>query len=366
MISNLIVGAGLSGATLARKLADAGQKVLVIEKRNHIGGNTYDYTDKETGIRLSQYGAHIFHTNSEEVWKFVNRFSDWNIYRHKVLSYVNGKYVPVPVNITTVNELLGLNIQNISEMQEWLKENQIKGEIKNSKDSALARVGRKLYKLMFENYTKKQWDLDPAELEPSVLERIPVRENFNDRYFSDKYEALPSNGYTEFVSNMLNHENIEVRLNEEYNPETHKAERLFFTGKIDTYFSDRFGKLEYRSLVFNYKTYKVKDYQPSAVVNYPSLEYPYTRKIDYKKFYETESEYSVIAEEFSTNNGEEYYPVPTPLNREIYAKYQEEAKKLEKENIYFVGRLAEYKYFNMDQAILSALQLYDRIFNDLE
>ena len=320
MIENIIVGAGLSGATLARKLAEEGEKVLVIEKRNHIGGNTYDYIDTKTGIRLSKYGAHIFHTNSEIVWEFVNKFSEWNTYIHKVLSYVKDKYVPIPVNITTVNELFDLKISNISEMQSWLKENQVKSEIKNSKDSALARVGQELYELMFENYTIKQWNLNPSELEASVLERIPVRDTFNDRYFSDKYEALPSNGYTEFVKNILDHKNITVELNTEYNYNIHKSKKLFFTGKIDSYFADKFGKLEYRSLNFKYKTYDIEDYQPVAVVNYPSLEYPYTRKIDYKKFYNTKSKYSIIAEEFSSNVGEEYYPVPTKKNRDIYYK----------------------------------------------
>ena len=271
--------------------------------------------------------------------------------------------MPIPVNITTVNKLFGLHIKTKQDMKQWLKKNQIISNIKNSKDSALARVGKDLYKLMFENYTKKQWDLDPSELEPSVLERIPVRENYNDRYFSDKYEALPENGYTQFVQNILNHQNIEVKLKEEYNSKKHKADRLIFTGKIDTYFSDKFGKLEYRSLNFKYITYEIEDYQPAAVINYPSLEYPYTRKIDYKKFYNIKSKYSVIAEEFSTNTGEEYYPIPTAKNREIYALYQQEAKKLENENIYFVGRLAEYKYFNMDEAIFSALQLYEKIKN---
>lgn len=361
MHKTIIVGAGLSGATLARKLADDGEKVLIIDKRNHIGGNVYDYVDKKTNIRLSKYGAHIFHTNNEDVWKFVNRFSEWINYEHKVLSYVNNQFVPVPVNITTVNKLFDLNITNKSDMNLWLKNNQILSDIKNSKDAALARVGSDLYKLMFENYTKKQWDLYPEELEASVLERIPVRDDFNDKYFSDKYEGLPKNGYTCLVENILDHKNIEIKLNEEYNLKKHKAKRLIFTGKIDTYFSDKFGKLEYRSLIFNYKTYKIKNYQPCAVVNYPSLKYPYTRKIDYKQFYHTESDYSIIAEEFSTSNGEEYYPVPTQKNREIYSKYQKEAKKLEKENIFFVGRLAQYKYFNMDQAILSALQLYEKI-----
>ena len=365
VIENLIVGSGLSGATLARKLANDGEKVLVIDKRNHIGGNVYDYVDADTGIRISKYGAHIFHTNNEDVWSFVNKFSVWLPYEHRVLSYVNHKLVPVPVNITTINRLFNLSIDNEYKMNAWLSEKQIKNTIKNSKDAALSRVGDELYFLMFENYTRKQWDLDPSELEPSVLERIPVRNNFYDRYFSDKYEALPENGYTDFVKSILNHKNIEVKINEEYNKKKHKAKRIFFTGKIDSYFSNKFGELEYRSLKFNYTKHKIKDYQPTAVVNYPSLDYPYTRKIDYKKFYNIQSDWSIIAEEYSTSIGEGYYPIPNEKNRQIYKLYQNEAKRLENENVYFIGRLAEYKYFNMDQAILSALQLYDRIFNNL-
>jgi UDP-galactopyranose mutase len=361
MIDNLIVGCGLSGATLARKLAENGEQVLIIEKRNHIAGNVYDYKDKKTNILISKYGAHIFHTNIEEVWEFVNRFSKWISYEHKVLSFVNNKLVPVPVNITTVNKLFDLNIKNESEMIDWLEKNQIKTNIRNSKDAALSRVGEKLYKLMFENYTKKQWDLSPEQLEASVLERIPVRTNFNDKYFNDKYEALPENGYTEFVKNMLNHKNITVKVNTEYNKKIHRSNRVFFTGKIDSFFAEKYGKLEYRSLNFKYKRVKVKNYQPNAVVNYPSLEYKFTRKIDYKKFYNTESEYSIIAQEYSTSIGEPYYPIPTQKNRDLYKNYQTEAEKLEKENIYFLGRLAEYKYYNMDQAIYSALKMFDKI-----
>lgn len=358
---NLIVGAGISGATLARKLADIGETVLVIEKRDHIGGNTYDYIDEHTGIRLSKYGAHIFHTNNDEVWEFVNKYSAWKPYQHRVLSYVKERYVPVPVNIKTVNDLFNLNIKNEIEMGKWLDKVQVKGEINNSRDAALSRVGLDLYELMFENYTKKQWDIYPEDLEPSVLERIPVRYDFYDRYFSDKYEGLPENGYTNFVKNILDHKNIKVELKTEYNDSFTGYNKIFFTGKIDSYFQDKFGKLEYRSLDFSYETIKVKDYQPAAVVNYPSLDYPYTRVIDYKKFYPVSTDYSIIAKEYSSNTGEEYYPVPTPKNREIYALYQKEAQKLEDKGIFFVGRLAEYKYYNMDQAIASSIELFNKV-----
>lgn len=361
MITNLIVGSGLSGATLARKLADDNQKVIIIDKREHIGGNVYDYIDKQTNIRLSKYGAHIFHTNDEEVWKFVNHYSEWLDYEHKVLSYVDNKFVPVPVNITTVNKLFNLNIQDEPTMVKWLSQQQIKSEINNSKDAALARVGKDLYKLMFENYTLKQWALKPEQLEPSVLERIPVRTNFNDRYFNDKYEALPAKGYTEFVNNLLNHKNISIYLNEPYKAKKYKTDRVFFTGKIDSYFNEVYGKLQYRSLNFNYETLNIENYQTRPVVNYPSLKYAYTRIIDYKQFYNTKSPYSIIAKEYSTDKGEEYYPIPTLENRTLYSKYQKLAKNLESNNIFFVGRLAEYKYYNMDQAIKSAIILYNKL-----
>lgn len=357
----LVVGAGLSGATIARKLAEDNYKVLVIDKREHIGGNTYDYEDDKTGIRVSKYGAHIFHTNDEDVWQFVSQYSEWLPYEHKVLAKVKNQYVPVPVNIDTVNKLIDPTVTDQKTMQIYLDNVQYKGEITNSRQSALARVGKQLYELIFENYTKKQWDLYPEELDPTVLERIPVRTDFNDRYFNDTYEALPKNGYTAFVENILAHPNIDVILQEPYNQDTHKNIKTIFTGKIDTYFNDRYGSLEYRSLYFKQYIYNQESYQPTAVVNCPSLEYPYTRTIEYKKFYNTKSDKTIVVEEYSQAGGEPYYPIPNKKNKDKYALYQQEATKLEQQGIYFIGRLAEYKYYNMDQAIKSALNLYERI-----
>lgn len=359
----LVVGAGLSGATIARKLAETGSKVLVIDKREHIAGNVYDYIDQETSIRVSQYGAHIFHTNDDIVWQFVNKYSDWLPYEHRVLAKVKDQYVPVPVNITTVNKLIDKNVIDQPTMQTYLNKVQYKGKIENSKHSALAKVGEQLYSLMFENYTKKQWDLYPEELEPSVLERIPVREDYNDRYFNDKYEALPANGYTAFVENLLNHSNIDVVLNEPYDKKKHKDIQTIFTGKIDTYFGEIYGKLQYRSLSFKHYIYKQENYQPTAVVNCPSYIYPYTRTVEYKKFYNQKSDKTIVVKEYSKSDGEPYYPIPTERNRAIYSKYQQEAQKLEQQGIYFIGRLAEYKYYNMDQAIKSALVLAERLCN---
>lgn len=356
----LIVGAGLSGATAARRLAENGHEVHVIDKRDHIGGNVFDFVDDKTGIRLSKYGAHIFHTNNEDVWQFVNRFSEWTPYEHRVMSLVGEQFVPVPVNIDTVNALFDKSITTTEEMEQYLQSVSYKGEIKNSEDAALARVGKDLYDLMFKPYTIKQWDLEPKELEPSVLERIPVRNDYYDRYFSDTYEGLPKDGYTAFVENMVDHPNIVVELNTAYE-DSSEYDITIFTGKIDDYFNDKYGKLEYRSLIFDYITIDTEDYQPTAVVNYPSLDYAFTRVIDYKKFYPVKTDKSIIAIEYSTDKGEPYYPVPTQKNRDIYAKYQQEALKLEEKGIYFVGRLAEYKYFNMDKAIESALLIADKI-----
>ena len=357
-----IVGAGLSGATLARKFAEDGEKVLVFEKRDHIGGNTFDYLN-EYGIRMSKYGAHIFHTSDEEVWQFVNQFSDWIPYEHRVKSSVDGKLVPIPINITTVNEILGLGLRHQKDFENWQKKNPYKNiEVENSRDSALKRIGNlELYEKMIDCYTQKQWDMKPEELEASVLERIPVRSDWNDRYFGDTYEGLPSNGYTDLVKNMLDHENIKVILGFDYleSPQQDKPKALFFTGKIDTYFNDKFGKLEYRSVRFEHDTLRQESFQEAAVVNFPSLSRPCTRIIEYKKFYPVDIPYTTISREYSIAGGEPYYPVPTPKNREIFEKYKEEAMK--RDDVYFVGRLANYKYFNMDQAIRNALDVYEDV-----
>ena len=250
----LIVGCGLSGSTIGRLAAEDNHQVCLIDKREHIGGNVYDFIDEDTGIRLSKYGVHIFHTNNDEVWNFVNRFSEWNPYQHKVLSYLNGRYIPIPVNINTINEVFNVELSKQEQAQSFLSKLQYKGKVRNSEDAAKARVGDRLYELLFLHYTIKQWDKHPRELEPSVLERIPVRTDFNDRYFNDKYEALPANGYTSFVTNMLNHENIKVLLNTEYSADFRKEfDVVFFTGKIDSYFQEKYGKLEYRSLDFKYE-----------------------------------------------------------------------------------------------------------------
>ncbi len=362
----IIVGAGLSGATLARKYAEDGERVIVVDKRDHIGGNTYDFIN-EHGVLMAKYGAHIYHDSDDETWEFVSRFTEWIPYEHRVKSYVEGKLVPVPTNIDTYNAVLSTDFTDGEKLQQWVESQHPEiTEPKNSEESALKRIGSDvIYEKMFKNYTKKQWDKYPSELDASVMERIPVRYDHNDRYFGDKYEGIPKEGYTVMVRNMLDHENIQVILGRDYlKMSLEKPKLLFYTGKIDTYFGEKFGKLEYRSIEFEHETLKQESYQDHAVVNYPEEEYPFTRIIEHKKFFGEEYEklpVTTITREYSIAGGEPYYPVPNQENRDLYEKYKAEAEKLEEQGIYFIGRLASYKYFNMNQAIRAALDLYERL-----
>ncbi len=359
----IIVGAGISGATLARKFAEDGERVIVVDKRDHIGGNTYDFIN-EHGVLMAKYGAHIYHDSDDETWAFVSQFTEWIPYEHRVKSFVDGKLVPVPANIDTYNAVLGKNFTDGKELQEWVESQHPEiTEPKNSEESALKRLGsNEIYEKMFKNYTKKQWDKYPAELDASVMERIPVRFDHNDRYFGDKYEGIPKQGYTVMIRNMLDHENIQVILGRDYHKMTlEKPKALLYTGKIDTYFGEKFGRLEYRSIEFEHETLKQESYQELPVINYPEEKYPFTRIIEHKKFYNQDLPYTTITREYSIEGGEPYYPVPNQENRDLYEKYRAEAEKLEAEGVYFVGRLASYKYFNMNQAVRAAIDAYVRI-----
>lgn len=364
-IDILIIGAGISGAVLAERYASIGKKILIIEKRNHIAGNCYDYIDQNQ-ILVSKYGAHLFHTNEEAVWEYVNRFSDWYFWEHKVIARVDDKTVPIPVNITTVNELFDINISTEEEMQIWLEENRTPIEKPaNGEEAVLNRVGSVLYEKMFKHYTKKQWDKYPAELDASVLERIPVRNNYDDRYFSDIHQALPKGGYTQLFENILSHPNIEVLLETDYfdvKDDYRNYEKLFYTGPVDRFFEFKHSlleKLEYRSINFVSETIDAEFYQENSVVNYPGTEVDFTRIIEYKHFGNQISDKTTVVKEFTVDEGEPYYPVPNPRNQEIYARYKTEADKLI--DVHFVGRLANYKYFNMDQAFKNALDLFDKL-----
>jgi UDP-galactopyranose mutase len=362
MKSVLIVGAGLSGCTLARKLAEEKYIVHIIEKRDHIAGNCFDFFDKN-GILVNKYGAHIFHTNSERVWDFINKFSEWIPWYHKVIGKIQNKSFPIPVNIDTVNILCNTNIKSEDEMKKYLEDIKIKVDtIKNSEEVVLNKIGLELYEKIFKDYTYKQWAKFPSELEPSVLERIPVRTDHNDLYFSDKYQALPKNGYTEFIKNMCNHTNIKISLNTEYDEKMRSNyDYIIYTGPIDLYYLKyNYPKLEYRSINFETEYLDVDYYQTNSVVNYPSLDEKYTRIVEYKHFLnQTVPNKTTIVKEYTTDEGEPYYPVPTQKNREIYEMYRKLAVEDEKNGVYFLGRLANYKYYNMDTAIENALDFFD-------
>lgn len=367
-IDILIIGAGISGSVLAERYASIGKKVLIIEKRNHIAGNCYDYVD-ENGILVSKYGAHLFHTNEESVWKYVNKFSDWYAWEHKVVARVDDKTVPIPVNITTVNQLFGSSITTEEEMKNWLESNRTPIEKpSNGEEAVLNRVGPVLYEKMFKHYTKKQWDKYPAELDASVLDRIPVRTNYDDRYFSDSFQALPTGGYTQLFENILDHPNIEVLLETDYfdvKDQYKGYEKLFYTGPVDRFFEFKHSmldKLEYRSINFVSETVNAEFFQENSVVNYPGTEVDFTRIIEYKHFGNQKSDKTTVVREYTVDEGEPYYPVPNPKNQEIYSRYKQEADKLI--DIHFVGRLANYKYFNMDQAFKNALDLFEELEKD--
>lgn len=364
----IIIGSGLSGSVLAHLFAtELNKKVLVLEKRNHIGGNCYDFIN-EFGFLEHRYGAHLFHTNSEKIWNFVQQFDEWIPYHHKVYASINNLLVPIPINISSINLLFNLNIEHENEMKKWLKDEiEYSKEIKNGKDVILQKFGTRLYDIIFKHYTKKQWDKYPDELDSSILERIPIRYNFDEGYFNDKYQYLPKHGYTFMINNMLDHNNITVKLNIEFDPKKFNKDKnqiLIYTGPIDHYFKClNLPSLEYRSLNFERNILSNLDfYQSNSVINYPQSDIMYTRIVEPKHFYKELNKNilgTVIIKEYSTSKGEPYYPVLNSKNIEIYQQYQNLTKNLEKDNIYFLGRLANFKYFNMDEAILNSISFYE-------
>ncbi|URZ00930.1 UDP-galactopyranose mutase [Clostridium felsineum] len=359
MFDYLIVGCGFSGAVSARLLAEEGKKVLVVDKRNHIGGNSYDYYDKK-GILVHKYGPHIFHTNSKKVWEFLSRFTKWYLYQHKVLSYVDGKLVPMPINVDTVNELYGTNYTSDTIIDFFDKVRNKNIEVNNAKDMVITKVGEELYKKFFEGYTKKQWGIMPEELEKEVTARIPIRTNRDDRYFTNVYQGLPLYGYTNMFENMLEHENIHIMLNSDYrfikNEISYK--NLIYTGCADEFFDYKFGKLPYRSINFEFETLNEECYQRVGTINYPN-DYDFTRITEFKYLTGQKSLSTTIVREYSSAEGEPYYPVPRKENEKLYLKYKKESEALE--NVYFLGRLGQYRYMNMDVVVDEAIKLVDRI-----
>ncbi len=354
----IVVGAGLAGLTIAERIAEVlNEKVLVIEKRNHIGGNIYD-SYNEDGILIHNYGPHIFHTNDKEVYDYLSQFTPWNDFWHRVLTQVDGNLIPMPITVETINKLYNLNL-SCEEIEEFLKKKAISiDDIKTSKDVALSKVGQDIYEKFFENYTKKQWGIDPGEIDTSIISRIPIRSNRDTRYFSDKYQGMPKYGYTKMCENMIQNKNIKLLLNTDYKEVINdiEYEKLIYTGPTDYFYDYKYGKLAYRSINFVFETHDKEDYQPAPVVNYPN-DYDYTRITEFKKLTYQEHKKTTILKEFPCDEGEPYYPFPTKEWKDKFALYQEDMEKEKK--VLFLGRLAEYRYYNMDAVVRSALNLFE-------
>jgi UDP-galactopyranose mutase len=360
MFDYLIVGAGFAGSVLAERLASqANKKVLIIDKRDHIAGNAYDYFNKD-GILIHKYGPHIFHTNSKDVFEYLGQFTEWRPYEHKVLASVDGQLVPIPINLNTINQLYGLNL-NSSEVESFFESKAEKVDrVRTSEDVVVSKVGRELYEKFFRGYTRKMWELDPSELDASVTARVPTRTNRDGRYFTDTYQAMPLHGYTEMFKNMLTHPNIKIMLNTDYKEiiDFIPHANLIFTGPIDEYFDYCFGKLPYRSLEFKFETIDSEYFQETGTINYPN-EQLYTRITDFKYLTGQKHMKTAVVYEFPKAEGDPYYPVPRPENAELYKRYQQLASTMT--NVHFVGRLATYKYYNMDQVVAQALTTFKKI-----
>ena len=357
----LIVGAGLAGSVLAERLAaGSGQRVLLIDRRPHIGGNAYDHYNHE-GVLIHRYGPHIFHTNSAQIVEYLSRFTHWRPYEHRVLAHVDDQLVPVPINLTTINRLYGLTLKP-AEVEAFLAAKaEPVAEIRSSEDVVVNRVGRELYEKFFRGYTRKQWGIDPSDLDKSVTSRVPTRTDADDRYFSDSFQSMPLHGYTRMFENMLDHPNIKIMLNTDFEEISAEVvyDRLIFTGPIDEYFDYCFGELPYRSLRFEHKTLNQPNFQPVAVVNYPDESVPYTRITEYKHLTGQQHDKTSLTYEYPAAVGDPYYPVPRPQNAELFRKYQKLADQ--SHGVHFVGRLATYRYYNMDQVVGQALALYAKL-----
>ncbi len=356
----LIVGAGFAGSVLAERLASQrNERVLLIDRRPHIGGNAYDRYD-EAGLLIHQYGPHIFHTNAKQIFDHLSQFTEWRPYEHRVLAEVDGLLLPIPINLDTVNKLYNLNLTS-EELEGWFAARaEAVDEIKTSEDVVVSKVGRELYEKFFRGYTRKQWGLDPSELDKSVTARVPTRTNRDDRYFGDEYQFMPKHGYTRMFERMLDHPNINIMVQTDYEDvkDVVPHRRLIYTGPIDEFFGYRFGKLPYRSLQFKHVMLDQEWHQPVAVVNYPQTN-DYTRVTEYKHLTGQTHPKTALTYEFPSAHGDPYYPIPKAENQELYKKY--ERLSLTTPNVWFVGRLATYRYYNMDQIVGQALATFRRI-----
>jgi UDP-galactopyranose mutase len=359
VIDYLVVGAGFAGAVAAERLASAGATVVIVDRRPHVGGNAYDHYD-DHGVLVHRYGPHIFHTNSARVFEYLSRFTKWRPYEHRVLASVDGKLLPIPINLDTLNRLYGLNLTSADVPAFLASRAEARPHLRTSEDVAVSKVGWDLYRKFFQGYTRKQWGLDPSELDASVIARIPTRTDRDDRYFTDTFQYMPLNGYTRLFERLLEHPRIHVLLQTDYRSVLgwlpHRE--MIYTGPVDEFFDYRYGKLPYRSLEFEHRTLDREWHQPVAVVNHPN-EHPYTRVTEFKHLTGQVHPRTSIVYEYPRAEGDPYYPVPRPENAVLYKKY--EALAATRPHVHFVGRLATYKYYNMDQVVAQALALCEKL-----
>lgn len=360
MYDYLIVGAGFAGSVLAERLASQlGKRVLLCDRRPHIGGNAYDCFD-DAGVLVHRYGPHIFHTASARIFGYLSRFTAWRPYQHRVLAHVDGKLLPFPINIDTINSLYGLALTG-SEIEEWFR---LRAEpvthCRTSEDAVVGKIGRELYEKFFRNYTRKQWGRDPSQLDAAVAARVPARCDHDDRYFTDDYQFMPLHGYTRMFERMLAHPRIAIVLGVDYRDLIDEVdyEQMIYTGPVDTFFDHRFGELPYRSLRFEFETHDCEVFQSAAVVNYPN-DHDYTRITEFKYLTGQRHHRTSLVYEYPTDDGDPYYPIPCPENGERYRKYKQLADATP--DVRFVGRLATYRYYNMDQVVGQALATFDQI-----
>jgi UDP-galactopyranose mutase len=360
----LVVGAGFAGSVIAERLASqAGERVLVVERRRHVGGNAHDRYD-DAGVLVHSYGPHIFHTNSAEVFEYLSRFTTWRPYEHRVLASVDGQLLPMPINLDTVNRLYGLQLTS-EQLPDWLARVAEKIDpVRTSEDLVVSKVGRDLYEKFFRGYTRKQWGLDASELDASVAARVPARFNRDDRYFTDTYQAMPQHGYTRLFESMLAHPNIHVMLGTDYRHIVHTVpwKRMVYTGPIDAFFDHRYGRLPYRSLDFEHVTVSLPPgkthLQPVGTINHPN-QHAYTRVTEFKHLTGQSHARTSLVYEHPRASGDPYYPVPQRQNAALLRRYEADAEALS--DVTFIGRLATYKYYNMDQAVAQALSTYKRL-----
>lgn len=360
MFDYLIVGAGFAGSVLAERLARVdGARVLIVDQRPHIGGNAYDTWD-DAGILVHRYGPHIFHTNSAEIFAYLSAFTEWRPYQHRVLASVEGQLLPIPINLDTVNALYGLQLTPDDLTRFFADVAEPRAVICTSEDVVVSKVGRKLYNTFFRGYTRKQWGVEPSELDAQVTARVPVRTNRDDRYFTDRYQAMPRHGYHRLFARMLDHPNIKLMLNTSYQEVANLLpyRELIWTGPIDEFFDFRYGKLPYRSLEFRFETHPTEHFQPAGTVNYPN-DYDYTRVTEFKHLTGQRHPHTSVVYEYPQACGDPYYPIPTRANAELYRAYAVLADATP--GVHFAGRLATYQYYNMDQVVGQALTLWKRL-----